>query len=118
MPSVVLPSMTKRFGLMPELRRMWQYSELAVRDADTITVFGFSFPKSDFAVQRLLRAELSRCSKPRVIRVLDVAPEPIVLTLKDLLSNCKNIEYQPFEVPRDYSTPSWYTLSGVELALA
>ena len=108
-PAIVLPSMVKKYGEFPEIKRMWSRAESALLNAHTITVFGFSFPASDCIICEMFRATLSRTSCLRDILVLDIDPELVGARIDALLPHGSEVRVHPFRVPGDGSMPEWLT---------
>ena len=111
LPAVVLPSMTKKFSTISQISRMWDCAAMALAEAETITVIGFSFPQSDIMIQRVLRSEITTNRRARTIRVLDLNPQPVINTLRELLGTDTATVFEGYPVPREYITPDWYNFS-------
>lgn len=107
-PVLVLPAMTKSYAGFPHLHRMWDNALGAIERAERLLIFGFSFPASDAAITRLFRSAVLSSRSLREIIVMDAAPEPVVLRLRQMLGDRASPTVHGLLVPTDGSEPTWW----------
>jgi hypothetical protein len=106
-PVIVLPSMVKRYSEFPEIKRMWDRAESALRVAKTVTVFGFSFPRSDCIICEMFRATLDRSEFLERVLVIDIDAGTVAERIRSFLPNNPRVTIHSLAVPGDGSAPSW-----------
>lgn len=107
-PVLVLPSMAKSYKQFPHLKRMWDSALDAIEQAARVIAFGFSFPATDGAINRLFRSAATKAPDLRDVVVIDANPTPIATRLREMLSVAPRIRVMEFPVPLDGSTPTWW----------
>jgi NAD-dependent SIR2 family protein deacetylase len=105
-PVIVLPSARKRYSRYAHLRRMWDSAQSALKDAETLLIFGFSFPSSDCLI-RAMFANAVCSGSLRHIAIIDLQPEAVAERIKSALPPEGLPAMQCFAVPTDGSRPEW-----------
>jgi len=78
MPLIIPPVRHKSYQMFGDLfRRLWNRAEDLLAEADSITVIGYSFPKTDVQTDQLFRAAFSRRKTIPTVRIIDPAPEAV-----------------------------------------
>lgn len=75
MPLIIPPVRHKSYDMFgPLFGDLWRRAEDLLAQADSITVIGYSFPKTDIQSDRLFRAAFSRRRSIPPVRIIDPAP--------------------------------------------
>jgi hypothetical protein len=75
MPLIIPPVRNKSYDMFGDLfGNLWKRAEDLLAKADSITVIGYSFPKTDVQSDRLFRAAFSRRTSIPHVRIVDPAP--------------------------------------------
>jgi len=113
-PVLVLPSMTKRCGMYPDLERMWRGMLASIRSAERLIVFGFSFTETDSGLGAAVRGAIRGAASLREIIVIDVNPAPVAARVREMAGSGA-VAVREFAVPRDGSIPAWWMHQPQEL---
>jgi len=81
-PALVLPSMNKNLSATPEIEVMWRAAQCALEDAESVLVFGFSFPSSDALFRHFMRKAICKSRKLKRLGVIDINPECVIERVK------------------------------------
>ena len=75
MPLIIPPVRNKSYDMFGDLfGNLWKRAEDVLARADSITVIGYSFPKTDVQSDRLFRTAFSRRSSTPQVQIVDPAP--------------------------------------------
>ncbi len=104
--AMILPTMSKNLNELPEIAAMWQAANLAASQAESILMFGFSFPPSDALFARMIQ---HACNGGRVKRigVVDLYPDIVLGRVRKLIATTRNVEFIELPVPQ-VGVPTWY----------
>lgn len=107
--------MSKAYDRYPQLKQMWAAARLALCEAESVMVIGFSFPNSDASIRQLFRTCLCRAPRLKAIAIVDIDPGSVANRLEPLLAEAvsnKDVHCYLYEVPKDCSEPSWIVSSN------
>jgi hypothetical protein len=104
--ALVLPTMSKSLGEMPEIYTMWQAANEAASQAETILLFGFSLPTSDALFAKMIQ-HACKNKQVRRIGVIDLQPHEVIARLRRLVPATCNVEFTELVVPKQ-GIPEWY----------
>jgi hypothetical protein len=115
--------MMKNFDEFVELRRMWVAAFTALKEAESVIFFGYSFPPSDAAIAQMLRNTLGESKKLQRIAVIDTNLAGPVARLRKCFPEKHHVDGRQialthFEVPVDRSCPKWYRSSDEPVEMA
>lgn len=105
-PVLVMPSMSKRLDETPEIHIMWKAAEHAIAEAESILLFGFSFPLSDQLFIQLIRSQVGTRRRLKQVGVIDLAPEQVIGRIKECVPSDLNVEYSCYKVVPG-EVPEW-----------
>lgn len=90
-PLIVPPiyEKSRRYGSV--LKPVWQTARLALREAEELIIFGYSFPDADFASKALIRQALHHNEQIRTVHVIDINPEIAAKVAK--IIDCDSCHY-------------------------
>lgn len=106
-PVLVLPTKGKSYDDFPEIKRMWDAAYDALSDAESLLVFGFSFPACDTLIAQMTRETALGHKTLRRVGVIDVRPEGVIERILDCLPDASSVEFEAFRVPEDGTIPDW-----------
>jgi hypothetical protein len=101
-----MPTMSKNLEDLPEISTMWQAARLALRSADSLLLFGFSFPNSDELLVQLIRLTCNDGRSLRRVGVIDLEPESVLDRFQSCLPSGCDIEAAVFPVIKG-EMPMW-----------
>lgn len=104
--AMILPTMSKNLNELPEIAAMWQAANLAASEAESILLFGFSFPPSDALFARMIQ---HACKGGRIKRigVVDLYPDVVSSRVRKLIAPACNVEIIELPVPI-VGVPTWF----------
>ena len=97
-PVMVLPTMSKNLNEIREIAVMWEAVYEAVRDAESLLLFGFSMPKSDELLTQTLRSAISERRTLRRVASIALDPENVLDRFQDCLPAGLGVELVAFPV--------------------
>jgi hypothetical protein len=109
-PVLVMPTMSKNLNEMPEIDTMWQATRLAMHDAESLLLFGFSMPTSDELLVQLIRAACGDSRRLKYVASIDLDPERVLENFQSCLPVGFDVDAAAFPVERA-SVPIWLDLS-------
>ena len=109
-PAIVLPSMSKNLEKIPEIQAMWNASYDAISEAESILVFGFSFPQSDALFTQLVRKAICTSPKLREFAIIDLNPDDIFKRFEKCIKTNHNVYGTCFPVIKN-EPPEWLVSS-------
>jgi hypothetical protein len=110
-PALVMPTMSKSLEDLEWLSTMWQAATLALRNAESLLIFGFSFPTSDELLVQLVRSSCETGGKLKRIAAIDLDPERILDRFQSCLPIGYDVETAAFPVLKGES-PIWLQEHG------
>lgn len=105
-PVMVLPTMSKNLNEIREIAVMWDAAYEAIKDAETLLLFGFSLPKSDELLTQTIRSAVNEQRKLKRVASIDVTPESVLQRFEDCLPPGMDVETIAFPVQAG-SDPIW-----------
>lgn len=105
-PVMVLPTMSKNLGEIREIAVMWEGVYKAIKDADSLLLFGFSLPKSDELLTQTIRSAVSERRQLKKVASIDLNPEAVLQRFEDCLPAGIEVETTAFPVHVG-SDPIW-----------
>jgi hypothetical protein len=108
-PVLVMPSATKNYARFPKIHRMWDGACKALLDAQELVMFGYSLPRTDTTITRLLQASLQTNQQLRRVSIVDRAPRAIGDRLRPLLPANRSVEVVLRHVPAN-EAPDWWRI--------
>lgn len=115
-PVLVMPTMSKNLNEIPEIATMWQAARMAMREAESLLLFGFSMPTSDELLVQLIRSACNDGRRLRRVASIDLAPEPVLERFESCLPPGFDVDIAAFPVEKGV-TPIWLELRGSNVAL-
>lgn len=106
-PVMVLPTSHKSYERYPEIRRMWDAAYDALKEAESLLVFGFSFPACDALIAQMVRETAVATNQLRRVGVIDVSPDLVIERIKNCLPTGLDVAFDAFAVPADGTEPAW-----------
>ena len=97
-PVMVLPTMGKHLNDIPEIGVMWEATKLAIKNAESILLFGFSMPSSDELLMQLIRSACREGGNLRRIASIDLDPESVIDRFEACLPVDATVEATAFPV--------------------
>ncbi|HVX85199.1 MAG TPA: SIR2 family protein [Phycisphaerae bacterium] len=115
-PVIVLPSMQKSFKTYPQIQRMWDFANTALKSMKVFLIFGFSFPDSDCLIYHLVQSAITNSTILEQILVIDVNTAAVASKLRCMLAG-KRVAINELAVPLDGSDRGWCAgwADGVDL---
>jgi NAD-dependent SIR2 family protein deacetylase len=104
---IILPAAKKSYERYPQISRMWDLADDALAAAVAITIFGFSFPRSDTLIHEMFRSTIARSRKLKELFILDVKPKAVWERMKSVIPDYLKVSVHLLEVPPDGSNPEW-----------
>jgi hypothetical protein len=99
--------MTKNCEDIPEISTMWQAARLAIQNAESLLIFGFSFPSSDELLVQLIRQACEEGGgKLKRVAAIDLEPEGVLDRFQACLPTRCDVETVAFPVLRGVE-PIW-----------
>lgn len=117
-PVIVLPRLRGKYVAYPKIDAMWESAALALKEAEVLHVFGFSFSDVDKELCKFLQVCFTARTLKQV-RIIDLEPEVVALKLKSLLPDGYQLEILGMRPPRSFAAPSpgcWVPVDGSPLA--
>jgi hypothetical protein len=74
-PLIVPPIYEKTSMYSQAVGHLWGMADQEIRSADSLIVFGYSFPEADFAARTLLRSAFHHNSQLDSVSVIDISPD-------------------------------------------
>jgi hypothetical protein len=105
-----MPTMSKNLDEMPEISTMWQAAKLAMQDAESILLFGFSLPLSDELLVQLIRSSCGKTRRLKRVASIDLEPEKVLENFERCLPPGFDVETTAFPVQKGES-PIWLDLA-------
>jgi hypothetical protein len=115
-PVLVMPTMSKNLENLPEISTMWQAARLALCHAESLLLFGFSFPTSDELLVQLIHSACKDGGKLKRVAAIDLDPEGVL----DRFQSCLPCGCQPDTVPFPVlkgEVPIWFERAGQKTSL-
>jgi len=97
-PVMVLPTIGKHLDDIPEIGVMWEACRSAVKDAESILLFGFSMPPSDELLMQLIRSACRDGRNLCRIASIDLDPETVIDRFESCLPVDTSVDAFPFPV--------------------
>jgi hypothetical protein len=95
---MVLPTMSKNLNEIKEISVMWQACHAAIKDAESILLFGFSLPQSDELLTQTIRTAVSEGRRLKRVGSIDLNPESVLNRFEDCIPAGMDIEANAFPV--------------------
>ena len=105
-PVIVMPTMSKNLKDMPEISTMWQAARLAMREAESLLLIGFSLPTSDELLMQLIRSACNEGRKLKHFASIDLEPERVIERFELCLPVGYDVETTAFPVQKG-ELPVW-----------
>jgi hypothetical protein len=105
-PVLVMPTMTKNLNEIPEIAAMWKTAKMAIAEAESITMFGFSMPTSDELLIQMFRSAIDANRKLKLVAAIDLDPESVLSRFADCVPSNYEVDYRPFKVTPG-KRPDW-----------
>jgi hypothetical protein len=105
-PVMVMPTMSKNLGDLPEIGVMWQAARRALSYAESILVFGFSLPDSDELLTQMIRNSIQCEKRLKRLAVIDLYPEAVIERFKRCVPGECEVFATPFPVS-GMEPPDW-----------
>lgn len=77
-PVIVMPTMSKCLDEIQEIGIMWKAARLAICEAESILLFGFSMPASDELLMQMIRSSIHANGRLRRIASIDLNPSSVL----------------------------------------
>ncbi|MGA2797027.1 MAG: hypothetical protein ABSE63_05590 [Thermoguttaceae bacterium] len=106
-PVMIMPTMSKHLDEIREISTMWNAARMAIADAESIVIFGFSMPTSDMLLIEMLRSAIHASRMLRRVAVIDLDPDSVMERFEQCIPNDLKVEYSPFMVTPGIS-PDWF----------
>ena len=97
-PVMVLPTMSKNLNEIKEIAVMWQACHAAIKDAESILLFGFSLPQSDELLTQTIRTAVREGRRLKRVGSIDLNPESVLDRFEDCIPAGMDIEANAFPV--------------------
>lgn len=104
---MIMPTMSKHLDEIREISTMWNAARMAIADAESIVIFGFSMPTSDMLLIEMLRSAIHASRMLRRVAVIDLDPDSVMERFEQCIPNDLKVEYSPFMVTPGIS-PDWF----------
>lgn len=106
-PVLVMPTMSKNLSVIPEISAMWTTATMAIAEAESIAIFGFSMPTSDALLMHMFRSAIGLNRRLKRVAAIDINPDSVLSRFSDCVpSDCK-VSYIPFKVTPG-ERPDWF----------
>ena len=115
-PVLVMPTMSKNLDDFPEIYTMWQAARLAIREAESLLLFGFSVPTSDELLVQLIRSACDDGRRLKQIASIDLEPEQVLDRFQSCLPIGFDVDTVAFPVEKG-TVPIWLDLSKPKVYL-
>lgn len=115
-PVLVMPTMSKNLKDMPEIRTMWRAARSAMREAESLLLFGFSMPTSDELLVQLIRSAVEDGRRLRRVASIDLEPVPVLERFESCLPAGVDVETFGFPVKRG-EVPMWFDFNSSTISL-
>jgi hypothetical protein len=106
-PVLVMPTMTKNLNEIPEIAAMWKTAKMAIAEAESIAMFGFSMPTSDELLVQMFRSAIVANRKLKRVAAIDLEPESVLSRFADCVPGDHEVDYSPFKAIRG-RCPDWF----------
>lgn len=106
-PVMVLPTTHKAYERFPEIKRMWGAAYDALGEAESLLIFGFSFPACDALIAQMVRETAVAANRLKRIGVIDVKPDPVIERIQNCLPKNLAVAFDAFAVSADGTAPAW-----------
>ena len=87
---------------------MWDAAHDALSDAESLLIFGFSFPACDALIAQIVRETAVANRRLSRIGVIDVMPDPVIERMRKCLPKGLDVTFDGFAVPADGTEPAWH----------
>jgi len=111
-----MPTMSKNLNDIPEIDTMWQAARMAMREAESLLLFGFSMPTSDELLMQLIRSACNDGRRLKRVASIDLQPEPVLERFESCLPPGFDIDIAAFPVEKGV-TPIWLDLKASNILL-
>jgi hypothetical protein len=115
-PVLVMPTMSKNLNDFPEIDTMWQAARLAIREAESLLLFGFSVPTSDELLVQLVRSACGDGRRLKQVASIDLEPEAVLDRFQSCLPAGFDVDIAAFPVEKG-TVPIWLDLSAPKVYL-
>jgi len=105
-PVMVLPTMSKNLNEIREIAVMWEAVYEAIKDAESLLLFGFSLPKSDELLTQTIRSAVNERRKLKRVASIALDPENVLQRFEDCLPPGMNVDATAFPVKVGFD-PIW-----------
>ena len=86
---------------------MWDAAYDALKEAERLLVFGFSFPACDALIAQMVRETAVATNQLLRVGVIDVSPDSVITRIKNCLPRGLDVTFNAFVVPADGTEPAW-----------
>lgn len=97
-PVMVLPTMSKNLNEIKEIAVMWQACHAAIKNAESILLFGFSLPQSDELLTQTIRTAVREGQCLKKVGAIDLNPESVLERFDDCIPAGMKVESIAFPV--------------------
>ena len=115
-PVLVMPTMSKNLNDLPEIATMWQAARLALCQAESLLLFGFSLPTSDELLVQLIRSSCHDGGALKRVASIDLDPESVLDRFESCLPIGYKVDTVAFPVVRG-EVPIWLNVDGPQVVL-
>jgi hypothetical protein len=115
-PVLVMPTMSKNLKDLPEIGTMWRAARSAMREAESLLLFGFSMPTSDELLVQLIRSAVEDGRRLKRVASIDLEPGPVLKRFESCLPAGFDVETFAFPVQRG-EVPNWFDLNSSTITL-
>ena len=111
-----MPTMSKNLNDFPEIDTMWQAARLAIREAESLLLFGFSVPTSDELLVQLIRSACGHSRRLKQVASIDLEPEGVLDRFQSCLPTGFDVDIAAFPVEKG-TVPIWLDLRSPKVCL-
>ncbi|QVL32363.1 hypothetical protein KIH39_00135 [Telmatocola sphagniphila] len=113
-PALVMPTMNKNLKETPEIDAMWQAAMAAIENAESILIFGFSFPRSDELLIQSFRKAIETSKRLKKVGIIDLDPQAVAHNFRCCLPVGYHVEYAYLNSTKS-GVPDWFNVEPKQL---